>query len=90
MKFVPVMWGVWGVLALVTAVLYLYRSSLTRDEEDQVFLDDAFEHERAAQAGIVERVQKIEPALRASVWAAGAASVVVVLYYAFDIIQQFK
>ena len=84
---VPVMWSVWGVLALITAVLYLYRSTLTRDEEDQVFLDDAFEQERAVQAGIVARVQKIEPALHAVLWATGAVSVVIVAYYVVDIIR---
>src|SRR5208337_954260 len=45
MTFVPVMWTIWAVLVVVTFGFYLYRSRLTRDEEDQIFLDDSFEHE---------------------------------------------
>jgi len=43
MTIVPVMWGVWGLLALITAAVYVYRSRLTRDEEDQIFLSEGFE-----------------------------------------------
>ena len=42
MTFVPVMWSVWGLIVLVMAVMFLYRSRLTKDEEDQIFLDDSF------------------------------------------------
>ena len=61
MTFIPLMWTVWGVLAAVAATLYLYRSSLTRDEDDQIYLDDAFAHEKAAQEAIVAKVNKVEP-----------------------------
>jgi hypothetical protein len=70
--------------------MYLYRSRLTRDEDDQIFLDDSFSHERTAQAAIAEKVHKIEPIVRASIWLAGAATVLVVAYYIWDIFVQFK
>jgi hypothetical protein len=70
--------------------MYLYRSRLTRDEDDQIFLDDSFSHERSAQAAIAEKVHKIEPVIRASIWLAGAATVLVVAYYIWDIFVQFK
>ena len=41
-----VMWTVWAAFVVFTAALYIYRSSLTRDEEDQIFLDDSFQHEK--------------------------------------------
>jgi hypothetical protein len=84
------MWAVWGVLVLISAGLYLYRSSLTRDEEDQIFLDDSFNHERVAQAAIVERVNKVQPLLRVCMWLVGAATLFVIAYYIWDIITQFK
>ncbi|MGA3082601.1 MAG: hypothetical protein ABSD44_14710 [Terracidiphilus sp.] len=90
MTFVPVMWSVWGVLLLVLAVLSLYKSSLARDEEGQIFLDDAFAHERAAQEAIVARVQKVEPAVRLALWLVGAATLFVIVYYIWDIIAQFQ
>ena len=90
MAIAPVMWAVWGVLVLISAGLYLYRSSLTRDEEDQIFLDDSFNHERVAQAAIVERVNKVQPLLRVCMWLVGAATLFVIAYYSWDIITQFK
>ena len=87
---VPVIWSVWAICVLFLAVMYLYRSRLTRDEDDQIFLDDSFSHERTAQAAITEKVHKIEPILRASIWLVGAATVMVIAYYIWDIFVQFK
>ena len=58
---VPVMWAVWGVLAILFAALYLYRSRLTRDEDDQVILDDSFDNVKNEQAAIVEKGSKVQP-----------------------------
>jgi hypothetical protein len=68
------------------AGLHIYRSSLTRDEEDQIFLDDSFEHERSAQAVIVARVSKVEPVLRVAQWLVLAMTVIVLAYYVRDIL----
>lgn len=86
MTFVPVMWTVWCALVGVMAALYVYRSSLARDEEDQIFLDDSFEHEKTAQAAIVARVSKVEPLLRVSEWMVAGMTVVVLAYYVRDIL----
>jgi len=86
MTFAPVMWTVWCALVVVMAALWVYRSSLTKDEEDQIFLDDSFEHERSAQAAIVARVSKVEPLLRAAEWCVAGMTVIVVGYYVRDIL----
>ncbi|MGA2834280.1 MAG: hypothetical protein ABSE55_14515 [Terracidiphilus sp.] len=90
MSLVLVMWSVYGALVAITAVLYIYRGRLQRDEEDQIFLDDSFEHEKAEQAAIVARVHKIEPSLRIMKWLVAVATVLVVVYYIWDIVTQFK
>ena len=87
---VPVIWSVWAICVLFLAAMYLYRSRLTRDEEDQIFLDDSFSHERTAQAAITAKVQKIEPLVKTSLWLAGGATVLVIAYYIWDIVNQFK
>lgn len=87
---VPVIWSVWSLCVLFLAAMYLYRSRLTRDEDDQIFLDDSFSHERTAQAAIAEKVHRIEPVIRASIWLTGAATVLVIAYYIWDIFAQFK
>jgi len=85
-----VMWGVWIAFALLLTVLYLYRSSLARDEEDQIFLDDSFDQEKAAQEAIAARVAKVEPWVRIARWMVVAMSVVVVVYYIRDILLQLN
>jgi hypothetical protein len=88
MSFAPVMWIVWAAFVTVAAALYIYRSSLTRDEEDQIFLDDSFEHEKAAQAVIVSKVAKVEPLVKAARWIVVAMTAVVIVYYIRDITIQ--
>jgi hypothetical protein len=86
MTFVPVMWTVWAAFVVVTVAIYIYRSNLTRDEEDQIFLDDSFEHEKVQQAAIIAKVNKVEPVLRAAQWLVVAMTAVVLFYYVRDIL----
>jgi hypothetical protein len=84
------MWSVWGVLVLIMSGLFIYRSNLSRDEEDQVFLDDAFNHEKTAQAAIVTKINKVQPLVKAATVLVGVATLFVVGYYVMDIVNQFK
>jgi anaerobic C4-dicarboxylate transporter len=90
MTFVPIMWTLWGVIVASMLLLHIYRSSLEKNEDDQIFLDDSFEHEKAAQSMIVAKVNKIEPAVRVTKWLALAMTAVVVVYYARDIMLQLN
>jgi hypothetical protein len=90
MTIVPIMWTVWSAIVVFTAALYIYRSNLTRDEEDQIFLDDSFEHEKSAQAAIVAKVNKIQPLLRTAMILVGVATLFVIGYYIVDFLNQFK
>jgi hypothetical protein len=87
---VPVMWAVWGVLVLIMLGLKIYSGRLTRDEDDQLVLDSAFDRVRDEQAAIAEKVHKIEPMQRVSLWLAVAATVFVIGYYLVDFMTQFK
>ncbi|MGO8757729.1 MAG: hypothetical protein ACLQG3_06355 [Terracidiphilus sp.] len=88
--FVPVMWIVWSAFVVILAALYIYRSSLTKDEEDQIFLDDSFEHEKSEQAVIVAKVSKVEPLLGVARWIVIVATVFVAAYYVRDILIQLN
>jgi hypothetical protein len=88
--FVPVMWSVWGVLALILIALNLYRSRLTRDEDDQIILDDSFDRVKNEQAAIIQKVNKLQPLMRVAMGLVAAATLVVIGYYVLDIINQFK
>jgi ribosomal 50S subunit-associated protein YjgA (DUF615 family) len=88
--FVLVIWAIWGALVLIMLALKVYSGRLTRDEDDHLILDSAFDHVKTEQAALVERVHKIEPLRKASMWLVVAATVLVVGYYAVDVANQFK
>jgi hypothetical protein len=90
MTFVPVMWTIWAALVVISSVLYLYRSRLSRDEDTQVFLDDSFNEEKAAQEAIVAKVNKIQPALHLALWFLAAATIVVIVYYILEFIHRLS
>jgi hypothetical protein len=90
MAIAPLMWTVWSLFVVFTAALYIYRSSLTRDEEDQIFLDDSFQHEAAAQATIISKVAKVEPWVRTGRWLVVGMTVVVAAYYVRDVLAQLR
>ena len=90
MTLVPIMWSVWGALVALMLSLHIYRGSIEKNEDDQIFLDDSFEHEKAEQMAIVAKVQKIEPALRLAKWLALAMTIVVIIYYIHDILLQLN
>jgi hypothetical protein len=82
---VSVMWSIWGAIVVILAGLFIYRSSLTRDEGDQIYLDPAFDHEKAAQAEIVSKVNRIEPMVKVTTWLAAVSTAFVICYYIVDI-----
>ena len=81
MSLVPILWIAWAAIAVITGLLYAYRSALTRDEEGQIFLDDAFANEKAVQTEIVAKVNRIEPAIRICLILTVVMTVVIVGYY---------
>jgi divalent metal cation (Fe/Co/Zn/Cd) transporter len=87
---IPIMWATWGLLVVLTVAVYLYRSSLTRDEEDQIFLSDGFEHEKVVQSAITAKVNKIQPVVTVCSSLVAVASLFVLGYYVFDAVQRFK
>ncbi len=90
MAFAPIMWSLWGAIVVLMFSLHIYRGTLEKNEDDQIFLDDSFEHERNAQMAIVAKVHRIEPALRVAKWLALAMTLVVIVYYVRDILVQLN
>ena len=80
---VLLMWVVWLAVVVITAALYVYRSSLAKNEDGQVFLDEAFAHEKDMQTQIVARINKIQPLAHACMIATGIMTGVVVVYYLY-------
>jgi len=88
--FVPIMLSVWGALVLILVALKMYAGRLSRDEDDQLILDESFAHVKAEQAAIMAKVHKIEPIQRVALWLVAAMTLFVIGYYVVDVINQFK
>ena len=69
---------VWGVLTAVLIILLIYRSTLTMQEDDQLFLNESESHMEREQVEILAKVNRINPFVK---WL-GAASGVLILVIA--------
>jgi len=76
----PLVWLliVWGALTAVLVVLLIYRSTLTMQEDDQLFLDESESHMEKEQIELMRKVDKLNPLVR---WL-GAASGLLILVIA--------
>jgi len=84
MTFFPIMLSVWILTIVFMTIMLLYRSRLARDEEDQLFLDDSFTEQKAQQAAIAAKVEKVQPLVKGSELVAGIATLCVIIYFAID------
>lgn len=89
MSMMTVLWIVWAVITASLLVLLLYRGTLTRYEEDQIYLDDAGGHQEREQQALLNRVSKIQPMVRVVMGATGLMSAAIIGIYVWDMIRQF-
>jgi hypothetical protein len=66
---------VWAAITAVLVVLLIYRSTLSMQEDDQLFLDDSESHMQKEQALVLRRLERLQWPLRFL----GAASGVLIL-----------
>jgi hypothetical protein len=71
MEMLRVLVIAWGAVGAVLLVLLGYRGTLTRYEEDQIFLNDAVSVESQEQGEIQRKLLVIRPYLVVMVWAIG-------------------
>jgi uncharacterized membrane-anchored protein YhcB (DUF1043 family) len=75
---------VWGVLTGVLVILLIYRSTLTMQEDDQLFLDDTKSSMEQEQIELMSKVNKLNPFVKVL----GAASGIMFLVLAGMFIYQ--
>ena len=90
MNLVPVMWVIWGASVLLMAGVSIYASRLAKNEEDQLFLAESSSHAKLEQDAIVSKVGKIEPLKRTALVLVGVMTLLVLAYYVFDAVKQFR
>ena len=68
----------WGIVTGILLLLLFYRSTLTRQEDDQLFIDETSASKATEQQQLIAKVNKINPLVKI----VGAASGVMILVIA--------
>jgi uncharacterized membrane-anchored protein YhcB (DUF1043 family) len=68
----------WGIVTGIFIILLLYRSTLTRQEDDQLFIDESASSMATEQRQLIAKVNKINPLVKGM----GATSGVMILVIA--------
>ena len=54
----------WGVVTGILLILLFYRSTLTRQEDDQLFIDESSASRATEQSQLIAKVNKLNPLVR--------------------------
>jgi Tfp pilus assembly protein PilN len=76
---------VWGVLTAILIILLIYRSTLTMQEDDQLYLSDSESHMQKEQTEILTKVNRLNPFVR---WLGAASGVLILVIAGIFIYQQ--
>jgi Tfp pilus assembly protein PilN len=83
-----ILWIVWAGVLAILLILLAYRGTITRYEEDQMFLDDCADHQKKEQTEILAKVSKIQPFVRIATGATCVLSACILGIYVWDAVRQ--
>ncbi len=89
MHIMPLLWIVWAAFAAVLLCLLLYRGTLTRYEDDQLFLDDSTAQHHKENDELISKVNRIAPFVKILTGAACLTTAAILGIYVWDAIRQF-
>jgi hypothetical protein len=78
MSAMYMLWIVWGVFVAILLILLGYRGTLTRYEEDQLFLAAGAAHEAQEQSAVLMKIQRLRPYVQLAVWGTCLLSALIV------------
>ncbi|GGH15847.1 hypothetical protein [Silvibacterium dinghuense] len=87
MSIMPALWIVWAGVTAVLLILLAYRGTITRYEEDQIFLDSAANHQEKEQTEILAKVTKVTPYVRMATGATCLLSACILGIYVWDAVR---
>ena len=90
MGALPILWIVWGGVAIVLLILLGYRGTLTRYEEDQIFLNETVTVQAQEQTDIQRKLHAIRPFLLVMVWTLGALTAVILGLFIRDMLVHLQ
>jgi len=88
MSAMLILWIVWAGVVAILLILLAYRGTLTRYEEDQLFLDECANHQKNEQTEILAKVNKIQPFVRIATGATCVLSACILGIYVWDAVRQ--
>ena len=88
MSALPVMIVIWAVLTGLFLALLAYNATITRYEENQLFLADINANEQQQQTSIVRKVNRLMPYIRIVGSLSAVIAVVIVAIYTWDAWQK--
>jgi len=88
----PVLIVIWAVLTGLFLALLAYNATITRYEENQLFLDDASANanEQQQQNSILRKVNKLLPAIRTLGVLSAIFTVLIIVIYTWDCWQKLQ
>jgi hypothetical protein len=84
MNALPTLIVVWAVLTGLFLALLAYNGTITRYEDNQLFLADINANEQQRQTSIVRRVNKTLPFVRILGTLSGVLTVIIITIYTYD------
>jgi hypothetical protein len=84
MNALPVLIVVWAVFTGLFLTLLAYNSTVTRYEENQLFLDDMNANEKQAQSSITSKINRVMPFIRATGTLSAVMTILIIGIYTLD------
>jgi hypothetical protein len=88
--FLPDLIIIWAVFTGLFLALLAYNATITRYEDNQVFLDDVNAYEEQQQNTIVRKINKTMPYVRILGILSGILTVVIIAIYTWDCWQKLQ
>jgi len=80
----------WGGLTVVLIVLLIYRSTLTMQEDDALFLDESESHMAQEQTELMSKVNRITPVVKVLGAASGLMFLVIAGLFIYQGLNQVQ
>ena len=88
MSAIPVLIVAWAVVTAIFLALLAYNGTVTRYEDNQVFLSETSAVEEGRQSVIVQRVQRTQPFIRVAGALSALMTIAIVAIYTWDAWQR--
>jgi predicted membrane-bound spermidine synthase len=89
-QYLPDLIVVWAVFMGLFLALLAYNATITRYEDNQVFLDDVNAYEEQQQNQIVRKINKTMPYVRLLGIVSGILTVIIIAIYTWDCWQKLQ